>query len=652
MNTNRTRNLIRQDRLEKFGKILFNKRDLKLKLSVGSSTNLACCDSTSKVWVNNNVHQDVVTNLILQKALTLHEMGHIGYTNSAVWRKSPVPKRLSNIIEDGRVEEAVSRKYPKARLYFIFANRMFLALKEDQKNLDNANLENLLLQLVLRESMKKTGVPQLPKYVHEFLLRKIGSDYHWLLAKTREAINAKKEKDCEPIVLKIDMKIKELLKKDSRENYSKSATSSREDSLTNSGGVARQMPEEIEDSLADLLENQETEVSDEQMPEPMPEVETSDSEEQDLTKPGSVDGSLSDPEDLQDSSTTDEVGNDVGASDDDTEDDDTVHEDTDSPDDTNEIENVLQSQLESIMRQVEDSVTQDAVSEIKTENDIIKSGEADTDFSDYDVNQDKDFRSFERRYNKLIKPINTQLLEPHANRIAHQFRTIAQFGDGWKHSQTRGKLETHRLPTMYTSNNPKMFKRRDKVQGVDLSVSILLDASLSMARRAEEATNVTYIIARALEIGKYNSEVVQFGVTGDNTYGTHVIYGLKSFRQSLHYAKKRFVPSARGFTPMLAALEGSEKSLGKQKSLRKICFVVTDGYPCTMECSSDIYQEKCRNKIKDMEKQGITVIGVLIRTDDKRKIFQDGFKFKCENVSDVEKEMVNVLKRVIQSLKK
>ena len=647
MNTNRTRNLIRQDRLEKFGKILFDKRDLKLKLSVGSSTNLACCDSTSKVWVNNNVHQDVVTNLILQKALTLHEMGHIGYTNSAVWRKSPVPKRLSNIIEDGRVEEAVSRKYPKARLYFIFANRMFLALKEDQKNLDNANLENLLLQLVLRESMKKTGVPQLPKYVHEFLLRKIGSDYHWLLAKTREAINAKKEKDCEPIVLKIDMKIKELLTKSSRENYSKSATSSREDSLTNSGGVARQMPEEIEDSLADLLENQQTEVSDEQMPEPMPEAETqveSDNEEQDLTKPGSVDGSLSDPDDLQVESTADEVDNDDeidkdidndDTSDDNNEDDD-VHEDNDSPDvDTDEVEDVIKTQLESIMRQVEDRVTQDAVSEIKTENDIIKSGEADIDFSDYDVNQDKDFRSFEKKSSVLIKPIDTQVLEPHASRIAHQFRTIAQFGDGWKHSQTRGKLETHRLPTMYTSNNPKMFKRRDKVQGVDLSVSILLDASLSMARRAEEATNVTYIIARALEIGKYNSEVVQFGVTGDNTYGTHVIYGLKSFRQSLHYAKKRFVPSARGFTPMLAALEGSEKSLGKQKSLRKICFVVTDGYPCTMECSSDIYQEKCRNKIKDMEKQGITVIGVLIRTDDKRKIFQDGFKFRCENISDV-----------------
>jgi len=652
MNTNRTRNLIRQDRLEKFGKILFDKRDLKLKLSVGSSTNLACCDSTSKVWVNSSVHPDVVTNLILQKALTLHEMGHIGYTNSSVWRKSSVPNRLSNIIEDGRVEEAVSRRYPKARLYFIFANRMFLSLKENQKNLENANLENLLLQLILRESMKKTGVPQLPRYVHEFLLRKIGSDYHWLLAQTREAINVKKEKDCATIVSKIDMKIKELLKKNARENYSKSATSSREDSLTNSGSNAREMPEEIEDSLADLLENQQTEVSDEQMPEPTPDVETqveSNNEEQDLTKPGSVDGSLSDPDDLQGSSTNDEVDN--SDSDIDTSDDN--NEDTDSPDvDTDEVEDTLQSYLESIMRQVEDRITQDAVSEIKTENDIIKSGEADTDFSDYDVNQDKGFNSYNAKYGGLIKPINTQVLEPHASRIAHQFRTIAQFGDGWKHSQTRGKLETHRLPTMYTSNNPKMFKRRDKVQGVDLSVSILLDASLSMSKIAEEATNVTYIIARALEIGKYNSEVVQFGVTGDYTYSKHVIYGLKSFRQSLHYAKKRFVPSARGFTPLLSALEGSEKSLGKQKSLRKICFVVTDGYPCTLGYDSDAYQEKCRNKIKEMENQGIIVIGVLIRTYDKRKIFKDGFKFKCETISDVEKEMISVLKRIIQSLKK
>lgn len=642
---NKTRNLIRQDRLEKFGRILFNKRELKLKLSTGGPTNLACSDSKNKVWVNSKVHDNGVMNLILQKALTLHEMGHIGYTNSSVWRRSPVPARLSNIIEDGRVEEAVSRRYPKARLYFIFMNRMFLSLKEEEKNLDSVNFENLLLQLILRESMKKTGIPQLPRYVHEFIKEKIDSDYHWLLAMTRKAINVKKEKDCESIVLKIDMKLKELLEKNSGENYSKSVTSSREDSLTNSGGGARQMPEEVNDTLADLLDSQQTEVTDsEQMPELTQESESS--QEPDFMEPGSVDSGLTDPENLQNSTTSNEVGN-----------TDNEPEDIESGDQSgagtlNGFESSLTSQFETIMEQVEDRVTQDAITEIKTENDIIKSGDADADFSDYDVNQDVDFISYTRKYHSKRRPIDTQSLEVHSKRISHQFRTIAQFGDGWKHSQTRGKLETHKLSTMYTSNNPKMFKKRDKIQGVDLSVSILLDSSLSMKNRAERATQISYIIARALEIGKYNSEVVQYGIGGDWNYGSHEIYGLKSFNQSLHYAKKRFVPCAYGLTPLLSALKGSHKSIGKQKSFRKVCFVVTDGVPYVSGVKDEEYREQCREKIREMEKQGIIVIGVLIRSKDEHKIFREGFKFECKKVSDIEKEMVDVLKRVLQSLKR
>ena len=618
----RTRNLIRQDRLEKFGRILFGKKDLKLKLSTGSTSNLACCDTLNKVWVNSKVHSDPVINLILQKALMLHEMGHISYTKSSVWKRSSVPRKLSNIIEDGRSEEGVSRRYPKARLYFIFANRMFLSLKEEHKNLEDANFENLLLQLILRESMKRTGVPQFPKYVHVFLREKLGSDYHWLLNMTRKAVNVKKEEDCEVIASKIDMKLKEILEKRSTDNYNNSdnVTSSRESSLINSGGIACQMPEEVEDVLADILEQQ------------------GEDTEDNLTEPGSVDSDLTDPDKSGD--TLDTSGT-------------FSNEENEQSDDN--FDDIVEIKLNEIMQQVEDTITQDVTSEIQTENDIIKSGDADADFSDYDVNEEKDFISYQDKYNVRIKPIDIQLLETHAKRIAHQFRTIAQFGDGWVHNQTRGKLETHKIPTIYTNNNPKMFKKRDKVQGVDLSVSILLDASHSMSGDAEEATKIAYVVTRALELGKYKSEVVQFGVSGDYLYGKHDIYGLKSFRQSLGYAKKRFVPCARGYTPLLPALEGSQKSLKKQISLRKVCFVVTDGYPYNGTRGEDAikeYRELCRKKIKEMEKQGIIVIGIMIGTNDKHKIFREGFKFKCNKVSDVEKEMIGVLKRVLLSLKK
>lgn len=662
---NKVRNLIRQDRLEKFGRILFDKKDLKLRLSVGGSLNLGCCDSRNKVWINSCTHEDPVKNLILQKALTLHEMGHVAYTDASVWRKSTVPRGVSNIIEDGRVEEAVSRKFPKARLYFIFLNRMILSIKEDYKDLEKSKLKNLLFQLILRESMKRTGIPQLPGYVHKFIKSKIGEDYHTLLSMTREAVNVKTEKECAEITFQLNLKLNEILAKQVHEssdyNYANPSKTST-NSLENSGSGSRQMPKEVEDELAELLESQDPEVEDSEMP-TLNDIEIEldlpeNTESPDFTKPGNVDGELSGLEDSNIPETPEIV---FEASEEETTDDIEEIEDVEDIEDSEEneyekpddIQDTISSQLESIMEQVEDRVVEDACSEIRVENDIIKSGDAEADFSDYNVNPDKDFNSYTGHYKSVYKPIEAGLLEDHAVKIARQFKIIAQFGDGWIHSQTRGKLETHRLPSLYTSNSPKIFKKRDKIQGVDLCVSVLLDASGSMSGDSKKATEISYIIARALEIGKHKSEVVQFGVAGDDTYGDYDIYGLKSFRQALHYARKRFVPCARGRTPLFSALVGSQRSLSKQTSQRKVCFVVTDGYPCDVKYDTVLYREMCTEKIREMERQGIIVIGILLRkNDDKHNIFSENAKIRCKKVSDIETEMTGVLKSVLQRIKK
>ena len=130
-NEQEIRNNIREVRLGKFCRILSNRYNLKVILK-RYKTSYGLTDSNKFVCIKPTIVDDVVKNLICQKAICLHEIGHVMYTRNKIWngedfeKSQYIDRELINIIEDGRVEERISRKFPKARLYLCMLNQEIL----------------------------------------------------------------------------------------------------------------------------------------------------------------------------------------------------------------------------------------------------------------------------------------------------------------------------------------------------------------------------------------------------------------------------------------------------------------------------------------------------------------------------------------------
>ncbi len=638
----KTREIIRARRLEKYARILTEHYNIDLQLL--STQQIGFCDSERRIVINPQVSSNEFKNLILQKALTLHECGHILFTQPKAWESVSVDRSLSNIIKDGRVEEGVSRLYPKARLYFMYLNKEVLPYKKSLLY----TLENRISQLILRESMKKTGAPPLPKKIHKQLKQELGVDYNWFLENTREAVETKTERKAARITKNIEEQIRLVCKK-AREEEFENMSGTSPDSTENCGNESEDMPndnsqseeiaEQIVVALQTIQDKQDREEEEDEKEEDE-EIDEEDEENEDEDE----DENIQDIQNLDSDNEVETISKDEHNKDE-KDIDENESEDKEQEKDENDIRDIPQTPvqfLESVSSQLE----REASEEVYNESEIIKSGIATPDFSSYRAT------GLERKGTKR-NPISTKPLDPIALRLSQVFKIIAQKGNGWSHSQTRGQLEMHKLPTIISNpSNPHVFKRKMKKDFSDLSVIILLDASGSMRRLDYNATEAAYIISKALEIGKYNVEVIQFALE-TSSYSVDV-YGIKSFNQRMAYAQNRFIPSSTGcITPLLPALLGAEKSFDNVQSKRKVLFVVTDGEPNN---GTGGYPQLCKQEINRLEAKGISVIGIMLNDGDGENwdihnLFHDGRKLLCKDIKQLPIQMSTVIKNVLLTLK-
>ena len=648
-----TRAVIRARRLEKYARILAD--NYRIHLQVIHMNQIGCCDSDSRILINTQVNKDEFKNLILQKALTLHELGHILFTESKAWKRN-IDRNLSNVIKDGRVEEGVSRLYPKARLYFMYLNREVLPYKDSL----TTSLEKRISQLILRESMKKTGAPPLPKKVHNQLKQELGNDYNWFLEKTREAVETRTERQAARITKKIEEQIRIVCQKNSTDNFDNvSATSPV--STEHCGDDAENMPrenqqseelaEQIMDSLQSIQDQEDEEYDEDENEENTNEIPEQDDDIINNTLPIIDDDSPEqEDEDDDDIDDTNDISKDEHEEDQDIDDESDEHEnDEDDNEKDDDIE--IDSTVENFVQVMSNQLEHEAGEEIMNESETIKSCEASPDFSSY-FEKDNGLSTMSNRYDIAGEPINTVSLDPLALRLSQIFKIIAQRGDGWSHHQTRGKLEMHRLPSIATSpTNMRVFKRKVKKEFADLSVIILLDGSGSMHSIERQASETAYVIAKSLELGKYNVEVVVFAVR--NTDYDYDIYGIKSFNQKMEYAKNKFAPISSGdSTPILPALFGAEKSFSKIQSKRKLLFVITDAAPNDYDSSTshEEYIQKCKQEINRLESKDISVVGIMLGCNDNYELFRKGKKFRCNDITDLPNQMSTVIKNVLMKV--
>jgi len=583
------RKVIRQERLQKFGRILA--RRYKLNVELQNISTPACTDSTNSIVVKTDIDSDAFVNLIAQKTMILHEIGHVLYTSNKLWKQSTVDKNLINIIEDGRVEELISRKYPKARLYFIYTNQKLLPFKQKEP----LKLDVLTMELIFREAKKTTGVPQLPPEIHKYLKENLGDDYDWFLKKTREAVETKSKKQLLALSIQMDEKLNKRFPKQNWYSKFPKVSNTPTQSISKCGNTSLKSPElsKQDNELVKKLVKQLNEQA----------KSKADSKEKTESK---------------------KTGGEQKENTENKREQKSVKPSEESKEKEEQNNNILES--------VENKLQNESTIEIRQESEILSSGVADKDFSAYG-----DESSW--YWGRSEKPIPTGNLELIANRIAHLFKTVAQTGDGWNHNQTRGKLEMHKITSILSSSEqPRIFKRKEQKEKVDLSAVILLDASGSMRYRSYKATQSAYIISKALELGKYKSEVIQFFSTKNN------FIGLKSFNQKLDYARKQFKPMSSGGTPLFHALKGAEKSLGRLESNRKIIIVVTDGRPHSAGL--------CKKKIREIEQKGIIVMGILIQHQDWGEIFNPKHKLNCDEVEQLPPKMTGVIKEVLMTIKR
>jgi len=244
---------LRQARLQKFVRIISG--NYKLRLSVINSFKHpgACVYDTDEdgrrtsqsiILITSSLSKDKKQNLIFQKGVSLHELGHDLFTDSPRWRASGVNDELGNLIEDGRVEEAISRLYPKARVYFYLTNKEL-----NKRPILLPHAKRAIYNLIIREAKRTTGIPQLTEGQHKQIINKIGKDIHdEILRLTRLAVEASGEDEA----IRITKQLEDLLNK-------KQLTTEEinDSSLVESGEADMEMPEMDEESkelIKEILE--------------------------------------------------------------------------------------------------------------------------------------------------------------------------------------------------------------------------------------------------------------------------------------------------------------------------------------------------------------------------------------------------------------
>lgn len=601
----KARKELREIRLEKYARILTNRYGIHLSLIKGNRGSLGCCDTTTQIYIEEDINADAYLNLIYQKAVTLHEMGHMLYTKASAWERNNVSKSIANIIEDGRVEEAISRLFVKARLYFVYMNQQLMKynLPETAKNMQRL-LEFQIMDMMLREAKRTTGIPPLPPKVHKQIIEQIGKTEHdWIIKKTRDAVNAEDEEQSAVIGAEIDRKLRSLLNKNWYDSFHNPSNTS-EDSVRSCGSATRKMPSQsdidkkIIEKIEKMLKKQEKEDGN---------------------------GNSGNGKSKGDEQGNDKGKNGMGGNGNEEGDEEDIDEDLSS----------LHAEHErpsGLLGNVEDSIMKDVKSEVANESNALGIGDIIGDFSAYGIGAGGD-----GTYYKDEKPIGTQSLEGLANKMSHYFRAIAETGHMWTHNQTNGYLEMQRITKIFEGQNqPQIFRKKRDKPDIDLSAVILLDASGSMSGLKLKATQSAYAVTRALELGKYESEVLQFG-----SQFTNSVRGVKAFNQQTVFAKKYFRPCAGSSTPLAQALEGAEKSLSRRKAKRKVVIVVTDGEPDN--------PRRTKSQINEMQRKGILVLCIRLIWYKKSEsdLFPKGQSKNCFQIEELPTIMQGMVKNVL-----
>lgn len=543
----------------------------------------------------------VLEELVIQKAITMHEVGHNIFTDKDLWiaadRSYKVDSNLRNIIEDGRVEEGMSRKFANLRKYFVYMNRKMSESQEfsDYESLlaKEAGLKALLYCYLHPYARMTTGFRHSGKCIVE-AIHKMGvtkEDLAALVTQTRKAVECKTEKEAIEHSTELQKMIDDLCKvhdkRPTRNNVKIKLTGSANNSIEG-GDNPDEMPDVPEDDEADIIievfieEAEQIESSQKDNEKPAEDMPEKPAEESEGPTPKGKVGQQKDKKDKEqkDEDSDKEVGS-SSSSDFDEQSD----EDSDSDEDSNS-DSSPSEKLEDML----DSVENETSAELIDENAEIEN----TNVSEF----------FRKTY--LRDKGHVTCDKAAAQRLAHELIHIRGYSQMMTQNTKRGILDSAKIGRVHFTD--RVFKRRNVQREKGVAVVILLDASGSMENdgNCRKAGSVCYIVSKAVEMCGFSSEIIAF---------SDDMKTIKSFNENVDSKYDEFRAYEHGGTELIEPLKVAEADLKRVGADKKIVFVITDGAP---SCPQEV-----RKLGKSLEQENVIPVEIRISNRYYRYAYED-----------------------------
>ena len=353
-----------------------------------------------------------------------------------------------------------------------------------------------------------------------------------------------------------------------------------------------------------------------------------DAESSDEKKDSDSDSEKTDKTDVSDEE-SDKEGDDGNESDENSDEsgdkEDENKEETDEEEDLNDLDKGLDDFLDRLDDEL-DSTAEDYEDEKEAEQ--KDNGFANTvpayNRTSYDEHMEEHYNERKKRLAGLISNMKTKL-----------FKTIHFNMDETTRNLSRGKVDGKSLCNVINGRICK--QRKEKSDETDLNVTFLLDESSSMSGYLEDSTiNATIVVGEALEMLKIPYSILSF----ENN-----VYLYKEWRQSKarKYALMNY--SSGGGTALDSGLQTVTEMIKKQMRYDRIVFVITDGYPNSIE-----YAVHAAEALRNTKTQvyGIA-IGEIVRNASSRKtftrIFGDKFYIPCAKLEDLPLQLTKVVRK-------
>lgn len=252
--------------------------------------------------------------------------------------------------------------------------------------------------------------------------------------------------------------------------------------------------------------------------------------------------------------------------------------------------------------------------------------------------------------------VEAEQLARKSSRLLNELRRVLTRTDveSCESGKTAGRLRIAALPRATISDT--VFERRDRLDGTDSAVCILLDGSQSMSdyERMENAKRAVLLIGRLLtQCPGVRYEIAEFhggqDRVGANTSYAHQLqeYGqlqttakytvIKSYSDPIARMYERLPTiSAMGNTPDLEALVIGVRRLRQQQAGRRIVIMVTDG--------TGDRPDQFKAYVEQLHREGVTTIGICIGYRGSEAF---DYMVKVEDVSELSGAAMSALLRAV-----